>query len=236
MPLSATNNQGATQGATATSHSAGGGLVTANGAVANATASANVDSYIGSNTTINQAAVNPAGTVAITASSTNIAIATADGTNIGVLVAVGASKANATVSGQTNAYLDGDITAPRRRRQGGRVNIQAGSADLAVAQSYAAGGGLISDMGKGDNVATATIQPPTNDYSARAYLGKNRNVFVTGNITVQGQETPEADSQIHGVSGGGIQVGDPHPRPPSIPPSPATSIPARSSTPPVPSP
>ena len=67
VALSATHDNGRMQVASATAHSSGGGLVGVNGAVANATASANVDSYVGAGTTINQGVANPTGTVSITA-------------------------------------------------------------------------------------------------------------------------------------------------------------------------
>ena len=149
----------------------------------------------------------PSGSVSITASSTNIANATADGT-VGGVVAVGATNSTATVGGQASAYLDDDSTASSVPDvNAGGLNVQAGSADLAVAASKAAGGGLVAVNGKGDNQSTAIIQPPTNGYSARAYIGKNRNVFVTGNVNVQANDSPEADAQTHGVTGGGVSVG-----------------------------
>ena len=91
---------------------------------------------------------------------------------------------------------------PRRPTSRGALTVSAGSIDNSSAQSNAAGGGLIAVFGKGDNTATANITPTVN-----AYVGANRNVNVTGTITVSAQESPEGDANTKGTSGGGISVG-----------------------------
>ena len=156
---------------------------------------AQVSSYIGSSSSI-----SAPGTVSITASGTNIAIADASTLSVGVTFNVAAVFATATASGVDTAYLgSGSVVGSAASRAGGLV-VTATGLDQATADVDLSGGGAFS--GEGGH-ATTTTNP-----TLTAYLDNSSSVNVLGNIVVESNATTEGSATATGDSGGIANVSE----------------------------
>ncbi|MBI3917574.1 MAG: hypothetical protein HY322_11275 [Betaproteobacteria bacterium] len=162
---------------------------------AEATAKANLDSYIEGGTKVTA----PNG-VTISATGQNKATARTDGLNVGILVAVGVTDATAEASGTAKAGIRDSASLPATPAYTiGGLNIDATSQDTASATVITAGGGIVSVA---DNDAVAKANPVVD-----AYIGANTSILATGNISVAALARPEADGKTSGTSGGLVDVG-----------------------------
>jgi hypothetical protein len=188
--------QDTTNGAQASGSVSGVSAGTGEGANIAATAAAQVDSYIGSGAT-----VNAGGTVTVSAAGENIASANESTPfSVGVLLNVAAIFANATASGDVNAYLGTGAGVGTAAQPAGGLDVEAAGADQSTATADLSGGGTFS--GQGGN-ATVTTTPTIN-----AYLGNSSSVDVTSNITVESTSTTEGHPNTIGASGGIVDVGE----------------------------
>ena len=180
--------------ASAMSRSGAGGIVAGALNIATAKAAVQVNSLIG-----NGATVNAAGTVMVCALGSNTASADSTGVVAGVLD-VAAMFANATASGNYNAYLDTGAVVGTIAQPAGGLNVMATTVDQSTSNVDLSGGGAFS--GQGGN-ATATTNPTIN-----AYLGNNSSVNVTGNVSVTSMSTTQAHANTRGASGGIVDVNE----------------------------
>ena len=182
---------GAQAGGTASAVSGAAGQ----GSNISAKSAAQVSSYIASSSSI-----SAPGTVSITASGTNIAIADASTLSVGVTFNVAAVFATATASGVDTAYLgSGSVVGSAASRTGGLV-VTATGVDQPTADVDLSGGGAFS--GEGGH-ATTTTNP-----TLTAYLDNSSSVIVLGNIVVESNATTEGSATATGDSGGIANVSE----------------------------
>ena len=172
--------------------SGAGGLAAGIGADADSYASPTVTTSIagGSGTTI-----NAGGGITVQSHVSNSASSSGLGVAVGV-VGVGASLADATVSGANTASIGGGtITAPS-------LTVLANTYEAASSDTISGTGGIIAASG---SVANSTVA-----HSTEAYLGDSATLNVSGAVSVTAIATPEATSDAQGVNAGGLAVGASH--------------------------
>ncbi len=196
-------------GAEATAHSSSGSFVAKGGA--NATAEETPcleswvagDSWVDGGTTLSAGATLSAGNaVTVISSSVTTPLATAAG-KAGGFVGIGESHATATGSPVVKARMDGTIGSEAGP---GAVNLEvrALSVDKAKATAQAVSKGLAAENNPSDNEAKSIVSPTLD-----AHIGENNSeiyavseIYVSGNITVEAKENPEADASSKGVAKG----------------------------------
>ena len=178
----------------AEAYASSGGLVSVNGARADATATPTVDGYVGAG-----AVLDADGTSTVRTVNTNAARAVGDGLTIGLLVGVGAIESHSTANGQTRAHLDAAAKVT-----GGHLLVETTTSDAAVTETEASGGGLISIQGAVDGADSTAASLPV----VRTFLADNSVVDVTGSVTVRAVTTTDADAVSQGVSVGAVAVSD----------------------------
>ncbi|MDI9420620.1 MAG: hypothetical protein QM451_00090 [Bacillota bacterium] len=167
--------------------SATGALVGGNGSDADAEASAQVASSIGS--TFMQVGSN----LEIVARSSNKSDAQADGVAAGGLVAAGAVTADSKTQGETTARLNGLVTA-------GNLSILAESTDYVTALTRSGAGGIAAGSG---SIANARANSST-----MASTGESLNLSVVGGaVSIRGEARSQAEAKARGVNAGGLAVG-----------------------------
>jgi hypothetical protein len=180
-------------GALASGNSSGIAVGTGQGANINAVASAFVDSHIGSN-----AIVHAGGTVWVTASGDNDAIASARALSVGVVLNVAAIFATATAGGSDGAHVDAGAVVGTTLNPAGGLDVEASGTHASTATVDLSGGGAFS--GTGGN-ATAYTNP-----TVFAYLDGGSTVDVSGDVTVRSTFLPQAHAKTTGAGGGIVDV------------------------------
>ena len=161
---------------------------------ADATATPTVVAYVGAG-----AVLEAGGTSTVRAVNTNAALAVGDGLTVGLLVGVGAIESHSTASGQARAHVEAGAKVT-----GGNLLVETTTADAAVTETEASGGGLISIQGAVDGADSTAAALPV----VRAFLADNSVVDVTGSVTIRAVATTDADAVSQGVSVGGVAVSD----------------------------
>ncbi len=182
-------------GAEAIAYSRSGSFLAKGGATAIATETPYLESWVDSDATL-----SAGDAIAVISSSATTPEATAAGQN-GGFVGLGESHATAIGSPIVKARMDGTIgseTGP------GAVSlkVRALGVDKAKATSQAVSKGFAAEGSPSDNESTSTVSPALD-----AHIGDNSRIYVSGNITVEAKENPEADASTKGVAKGAGGVG-----------------------------
>lgn len=188
-------------GARALADASGGGIVFAgNGAESDATASAIVESFVDSGTTLtvqqNVGGNVLTGDIAIVANGENSSFARADGVTAGI-VGVGLTDPTATASGTTSARLEDGVIVNNALN----LTIRSVGADFAAADSDTAGGGVIFVSGGAEDKTEATAAP-----NVRAFVDDNAQISLAGTLTVVALSQTDAEAIAEGLTGGGVDV------------------------------
>lgn len=182
-------------GAEATAYSRAGSFIAEGGATATATETPYIESWVDSSATLSAGS-----TIAVISSSATTPLATAAG-QAGGFIGLGESHATATGSPIVKAHMDGTIGSDAG--SGAAVlEVRALSVDKAKAIAQAVSKGLAAEEHPSDNEATATVSPTLD-----AYIAANSEIYVSGNITVEAKENPEADASTKGIAKGLSGVG-----------------------------
>ncbi len=174
-------------GAAATAHSSSGSFVATGGANATAEETPYLDSWVASGATL-----SAGNAVAVISSSLTTPVADAAGKS-GGFVGIGESHATATGSPIVDARMDGTIGSAADPGAAS-LEVRALGVDKAKSTAQAVSKGL----GAGSNNESTSTVSPTLD----AHIGDNSRIYVSGNITVEARENPEADATTKGVAKG----------------------------------
>ena len=183
VTVSSQHNAAGGRSARATATAPGGGIISGNGADPDATANAQVDTYIAAGATI-----DAGGTVMINSISGNVATATADTLVIGGVLGIGTSDPDATATGNTRAHLEGSIL------NGGGLSMLARTTNAATASGAAVAGGILAGVGSS---ATATVTP-----TLTAYVAGGQTVNVTGSVSISSESTGSGTASARGTTAG----------------------------------
>jgi Ca2+-binding RTX toxin-like protein len=178
--------------------SGGSGGLSVNGAVATATDTAEIDTYIGNNSTI-----HAGGNIAVSTFSGAAANAEAGAFTFAFVAAIGASIAIAkvetdiTTSIQSNSSLtttSGSVTVETRHNQNGSRFVKA--------KAKALGGGLYAAGNGADATAVNSVDVTT-------YLSSSVTIIATNDVSIRSTvESGETIAETKGISvSGGLAVG-----------------------------
>lgn len=182
-------------GAEATAYSRAGSFIAEGGATAIATEMPYIESWVDSSATL-----SAENAIAVISSSATTPLATAAG-QAGGFVGLGESHATATGSPVVKAHMDGTVGS-EAGPGAASLEVRALSVDKAKTTAQAVSKGLAAEEHPSDNMATSTVSPILD-----AYIGANSEIYVSGNITVEAKENPEADASTKGVAKGLSGVG-----------------------------
>ncbi len=196
-------------GAEATAHSSSGSFVATGGAKAVATETPCLESWVAGDswdadgtTLIRGATLSAGNAVTVISSSLATPLATAAG-KAGGFVGIGESHATAMGSPIVTARMDGTIGSDAGP---GAVSLEvrALGVDKAKATAQAVSKGLAAENNPSDNEAKSIVSPTLD-----AHVGENNSeiyavseIYVSGHITVEAKENPEADASSKGVAKG----------------------------------
>lgn len=189
-------------GAEATTHAASGSFVAKGSAEARAVETPCLDSWVAGDTmlddgsTRSRATLSAGNIIRVISSSLTTPEAEASGKS-GGFVGLGESDAYATGSPIVNAHMDGMIGSAAS--PGAGLEVRAIGIDKAKATAVVVAKGLGAD---GDNESQATVSPTLD-----AHIGGSSQVYVSGNVTVEAKDNPEADASTKGVAKGFVGLG-----------------------------
>ncbi|HTZ04687.1 MAG TPA: HYR domain-containing protein [Gaiellaceae bacterium] len=144
----------------------------------------------------------PSAGVILKAISGDYALAHMESTSVS-LVNIGAAGSNpvATVAGNTQANLEGNVVGPGSTPGAGSITSLASAQDYSVSDMSSTSAGLVS---AGAANATAQASP-----SVGSTFGSGGSVVITtGNITAQALALTDADSTTGSYGGGLVQIND----------------------------
>ncbi len=174
----------------ATSGAVGGSLFAADsGAVANATATADVLSEVG-NTHITSG-----GTLKVHSDSANLANAEGDGVSIAGFVSFGDVVATATVGKSTQSIIhDG------AQLMLGGLTVEAIGTDRGITYVEGTGGGLVS--------AESTVATTNVTTNVGSTIGQNVGATIAGTVSIHSADTNEGDANAQANAGGAFAIGE----------------------------
>jgi len=181
-------------GAKAVSNASGGGAITGNGSVSYASNTPSLTAYTlsGASLLVNFGDINIK-TIAYIKSD-----AEASGVTVGI-VGVGVSVATAKSDGDSEAYLSSNVANTANTPGAVNINILSQTTDDAYAYTITGTGGVATGGGSVSNSYA--------DSSSHAYIGSNRTVIFTGDISIQALETPISHAEAKGINVSGVLVG-----------------------------
>ncbi|MCA9166170.1 MAG: VCBS repeat-containing protein [Planctomycetales bacterium] len=139
------------------------------------------------------------GDVNVAANSTNVATSEMFKVGVGLALNVGSSTPSATVAGNTQALIGGDLIGTSPGTGAANVNVSAISDDRSAVELRTGGGGLLN---VGISAANAFAGS-----SVTAAVADGRTIGVYGNVTIHSEGKSEADSSSNSGSGGLIEIG-----------------------------
>ncbi|MCL5281661.1 MAG: hypothetical protein M1376_17320 [Planctomycetes bacterium] len=190
-------------GAEAITHAASGSFVARGASVATAVETPRLESWVAGDTTLgdgstrSRATLSAGNTIRVISSSLTTPLAEASGKS-GGFVGLGESDAYAVGSPTVDARMDGDIGSDTGPGAAG-LEVRALGVDKVKATAVVVSKGLGAD---GDNESSSTVSPTLD-----AHIGANSAIYVSGNITVEAKDNPEADASTKGVAKGFVGLG-----------------------------
>ncbi|MDR3673689.1 MAG: hypothetical protein P4L36_22790 [Holophaga sp.] len=165
-----------------------GGVFGLDATVAVLSDTSTTQAYLGSGVDVTKAA-------ALTVEADTTRQSTADAYGLTVAgIAVGASVATATFTGETDAYALGNVTT-----KVGSMDVKASDSSIATADAIAGTAGIVAGSGA---AATAIASSAVN-----AYLDSGADVTATGDVTVSATGTASTLASAIGVNAGAYSVG-----------------------------
>ena len=174
----------------ATAEAVGGALIVGvSGALANATANADVAAVVGN------ANINAGGTLMVHSDSTNLANAKGDGIAIGLLAGVGDVVATAIVGKSTQSAINDGAQLML-----GGLTVEALGTDRGITSVTGTGAGFVS--------AESTVATTNVTTNVGSTIGQNVGATIAGNVSIHSEDTNEGDANAQANTGGAFAIGE----------------------------